>query len=239
MEKISEEQLHQLNQRFADAPAQEILSHFLSAYPNQITFATSMGAEDQVITHIMAGIDRSSRIFTLDTGRLFQETYDAIERTNARYGINIEIFFPDRQQVEEMVNKKGVNLFYESIENRKLCCHIRKTVPLRRALNGMDAWISGLRRSQAVTRKNLQPVEWDNTFGLLKINPLINWTEEQVWDFINKNNIPYNRLHDKGFRSIGCLPCTRAIDPDDDVRAGRWWWETPEQKECGLHVKKG
>ena len=239
MEKISEEQLDQLNHRFADAPAQEILSHFLGAHPNRIAFATSMGAEDQVITHMMAGIDRSSRIFTLDTGRLFQETYDAIEITNARYGINIEIFFPDREQVEEMVNKKGVNLFYESIENRKLCCHIRKTVPLRRALQGMDAWISGLRRSQAVTRKNLQPVEWDSTFGLLKINPLINWTEEQVWDFINKNNIPYNRLHDKGFRSIGCLPCTRAIGPDDDVRAGRWWWETPEQKECGLHVKKG
>lgn len=137
-----------------------------------------------------------------------------------------------------MVNQKGVNLFYESIENRKLCCHIRKIVPLRRALQGMDAWISGLRRSQAVTRKNLQPVEWDSTFGLLKINPLIDWTEEQVWDFINKNNIPYNRLHDQGFRSIGCQPCTRAIAPGDDVRAGRWWWETPEQKECGLHPKK-
>ncbi|MCK9271856.1 MAG: phosphoadenylyl-sulfate reductase [Bacteroidales bacterium] len=238
MEKISEEQLSQLNQRFAGATAQEILSHFQQTYQHRIAFATSMGAEDQVITHMMAGIDRSSRIFTLDTGRIFPETYDVIERTNARYGINIEIFFPEHKQVEEMVNQKGVNLFYESIENRKLCCHIRKIVPLRRALQGMDAWISGLRRSQAVTRKNLQPVEWDSTFGLLKINPLIDWTEEQVWDFINKNNIPYNRLHDQGFRSIGCQPCTRAIAPGDDVRAGRWWWETPEQKECGLHLKK-
>lgn len=238
MEKISKEQLHQLNQRFAGTSAHEILEYFLKSYQHRIAFATSMGAEDQAITHMMAGIDRNSRIFTLDTGRLFQETYDAIERTNARYGINIEVFFPEREQVEKMVNEKGVNLFYESIDNRKLCCHIRKIVPLRRALQGMDVWISGLRRSQAVTRQNLQPVEWDSTFGLLKINPLIDWTEEQVWDFINKNNIPYNRLHDQGFRSIGCLPCTRAISPGDDVRAGRWWWETPEQKECGLHPKK-
>ncbi|NCA85891.1 MAG: phosphoadenylyl-sulfate reductase [Clostridia bacterium] len=235
---MSKEQLHQLNQRFAGTSAHEILEYFLKSYQHRIAFATSMGAEDQAITHMMAGIDRNSRIFTLDTGRLFQETYDAIERTNARYGINIEVFFPEREQVEKMVNEKGVNLFYESIDNRKLCCHIRKIVPLRRALQGMDVWISGLRRSQAVTRQNLQPVEWDCTFGLLKINPLIDWTEEQVWDFINKNNIPYNRLHDQGFRSIGCLPCTRAIAPGDDVRAGRWWWETPEQKECGLHPKK-
>jgi phosphoadenosine phosphosulfate reductase len=238
MEKPSEEQLHHLNQQFIGASAHEIIAHFLKEYRHRIAFASSMGAEDQVITHMMAGIDSNSRIFTLDTGRLFPETYEVIERTNARYGINIEIFFPEREQVEEMVNEKGVNLFYESIENRKLCCHIRKIVPLRRALHGMDAWISGLRRSQAVTRQNLQPVEWDSTFGLLKINPLIDWTEEQVWDFINKNNIPYNRLHDRGFRSIGCQPCTRAIAPGDDVRAGRWWWETPEQKECGLHLKK-
>lgn len=239
MEKLSEGQLNELNRQFAGASAQELLSHFLQAYKHRIAFASSMGAEDQVITHMMAGIDSSSRIFTLDTGRVFPETYEVIERTNARYGLNIEIFFPEREQVEEMVNQKGVNLFYESIENRKLCCHIRKIVPLRRVLQGMDAWISGLRRSQAVTRKNLQPVEWDSTFGLLKINPLIDWSEEQVWDFINQNNIPYNKLHDQGFRSIGCQPCTRAIAPGDDVRAGRWWWETPEQKECGLHIKKG
>ncbi len=239
MEKLSEGQLNELNRQFAGASAQELLSHFLQAYKHRIAFASSMGAEDQVITHMMAGIDSSSRIFTLDTGRVFPETYEVIERNNARYGLNIEIFFPEREQVEEMVNQKGVNLFYESIENRKLCCHIRKIVPLRRVLQGMDAWISGLRRSQAVTRKNLQPVEWDSTFGLLKINPLIDWSEEQVWDFINQNNIPYNKLHDQGFRSIGCQPCTRAIAPGDDVRAGRWWWETPEQKECGLHIKKG
>jgi phosphoadenosine phosphosulfate reductase len=238
MEKIPEEQLQELNQRFAGASADEILEYFLTSYRHRIAFATSMGAEDQVITHMMAEIDPGARIFTLDTGRLFQETYDTIERTNARYGIHIEVFFPEREQVEKMVNEKGVNLFYESIENRKLCCHIRKIVPLQRALQGMDVWISGLRRSQAITRQNLQPLEWDSTFGLLKINPLLDWTEEQVWEFINKNNIPYNRLHDQGFRSIGCQPCTRAIGPDDDVRAGRWWWETPEQKECGLHLKK-
>jgi len=237
MNNISHETITQLNIRFEDAGAIEILEFFLTEYKNRIAFSSSMGAEDQVITHIIANIDPTTKIFTLDTGRVFPETYDLIENTNARYKINIGIMFPDTAQVEQMVNEKGVNLFYESIENRKLCCNIRKIEPLQRALNGLDIWISGLRREQSVTRNNLNLVEWDAKNGLMKLNPLNNWSVEEVWDYIKKHNIPYNKLHDKGFPSIGCQPCTRAIGPGEDIRAGRWWWELPEHKECGLHVK--
>lgn len=237
MNNISHDTIAQLNHRFEDAGAIEILQFFLSEYKNKIAFSSSMGAEDQVLTHIIANIDRTTKIFTLDTGRMFPETYELIENTNARYRINIEIMFPETTQVEKMVKEKGVNLFYESIENRKLCCHIRKIVPLQRALKGLDMWISGLRREQSVTRNQLKLVEWDEKNGLMKLNPLINWTLEDVWNYINENNIPYNKLHDKGFPSIGCQPCTRAVGPGEDIRAGRWWWELPEQKECGLHVK--
>ncbi len=237
MNNNSHELIDHLNEKFEDAGAFEILEYFLSEYKNKIAFSSSMGAEDQVLTHIIAGIDPSTRIFTLDTGRMFPETYELIENTNARYKINIEIMFPDTKQVEKMVKENGVNLFYESIEHRKLCCHIRKIVPLQRALQGHDMWISGLRREQSVTRNGLRVVEWDAKNGLMKLNPLINWTLEDVWDYINKHNIPYNKLHDKAFPSIGCQPCTRAVGPGEDIRAGRWWWELPEQKECGLHVK--
>jgi phosphoadenosine phosphosulfate reductase len=237
MNNISHEIIAQLNERFEDADATEILEFFLSEYNNRIAFSSSMGAEDQVITHIIAKTDPSARIFTLDTGRMFPETYELIENTNARYQINIRIMFPDTAQVEQMVKEKGVNLFYESITNRKLCCHIRKIVPLQRALKGFDMWISGLRREQSITRNGLSIVEWDEKNGLMKLNPLINWTLEDVWNYINEHNIPYNKLHDKGFPSIGCQPCTRAVGPGEDIRAGRWWWELPEQKECGLHVR--
>jgi phosphoadenosine phosphosulfate reductase len=237
MNNISHDTINKLNQRFEDAGAIEILQFFLSEYKNKIAFSSSMGAEDQALTHIIANIDPTTKIFTLDTGRMFPETYELIENTNARYKINIEIMFPETSQVEQMVKEKGINLFYESIENRKLCCHIRKIVPLQRALKGLDMWISGLRREQSVTRNNLKIVEWDEKNGLLKLNPLINWTLEDVWNYINERNIPYNKLHDKGFPSIGCQPCTRAVGPGEDIRAGRWWWELPEQKECGLHVK--
>ncbi|OYT13157.1 MAG: phosphoadenosine phosphosulfate reductase [Bacteroidetes bacterium 4572_114] len=196
-----------------------------------------MGAEDQVLTEMIASIDNKARVFTLDTGRMFAETYDVIDRTNARYKINIEVFFPERQQVEEMVKQKGINLFYDNIENRKQCCHIRKMVPLKRALQGLDVWISGLRKSQLVTRENLNVVEWDEKNGMIKLNPLIEWGEQQVWDYIEMKNIPYNNLHKQGFPSIGCQPCTRAVQPGEDIRAGRWWWENAGHKECGLHVK--
>ena len=214
------------------------MQYFLNEYKGRIAFASSLGAEDQVLTHMIREIAPDAKIFTLDTGRMFQETYDLIDRTNARYKMKMEIYFPDYKQVENMVNEKGMNLFYESVENRKLCCHIRKIEPLHRALEGSDIWITGLRKEQSVTRNNNNLLELDeNNHGRLKLNPLINWSEDEVWDFINKHKVPYNTLHDQGFPSIGCLPCTRAVQPGEDVRAGRWWWEMPEHKECGLHQK--
>jgi len=239
MNKYSKELIDNLNLKFANIPLNDILTYFISEFKGRIALSSSMGAEDQILTQMVAGIDPKAKIFTLDTGRMFPETYELVERTNARYKINIKIYFPDREQVEQMVNEKGINLFYESIENRKQCCHIRKIEPLKRALQGLDIWISGLRRSQSVTRTDLQLVEWDENFGLIKLNPLINWTEGQTWAYINENNIPYNKLHDQGFPSIGCQPCTRAVESGEDVRAGRWWWELPQHKECGLHVKEG
>ena len=227
-----------LNELWNGHTAEEILEKVLELFGKKVSFATSMGAEDQVITHMIAKISKSANIFTLDTGRVFPETYDLLHRTVNRYGLQIKSFYPDTTQVEEMVNSKGINLFYESIENRKLCCHVRKIIPLRRALTGMDAWITGLRREQSITRTDLKIVEWDAGNGLIKINPLLEWSEEQVWDYIKNNAIPYNKLHDQGFPSIGCQPCTRAIEKGEDLRAGRWWWELPESKECGLHGKK-
>jgi phosphoadenosine phosphosulfate reductase len=230
--------IQNLNKQFKDSDPQKVLEYFISNYKKEIAFASSMGAEDQIITHFLSQIDKSVRIFTLDTGRLFPETYSLISRTKSHFEINIEIFFPDTANIEKMVNSKGINLFYESIENRKLCCNIRKIEPLKRAFKGLKVWICGLRREQAVTRQNMQMVEWDNENQLIKINPLINWKEDDIWNFINKQGIPYNKLHDKGFPSIGCQPCTRSISKEEDVRAGRWWWENPETKECGLHAKK-
>jgi phosphoadenosine phosphosulfate reductase len=230
--------IQKLNEQFKDSDPQKVLEYFISNYKKEIAFASSMGAEDQIITHFLSQIDKSVRIFTLDTGRLFPETYSLISRTKSHFEINIEIFFPDTANIEKMVNSKGINLFYESIENRKLCCNIRKIEPLKRAFKGLKVWICGLRREQAVTRQNMQMVEWDNENQLIKINPLINWKEDDIWNFINKQGIPYNKLHDNGFPSIGCQPCTRSISKEEDVRAGRWWWENPETKECGLHAKK-
>jgi phosphoadenosine phosphosulfate reductase len=231
-------QIKEWNDRFRDAAPDEVIKFFLSHYGEKIAFSSSLGAEDQVISHMIANIDQSTTIFTLDTGRLFPETYDLIHATASRYNINIQIYFPDAELVQQMVNKKGINLFYESVENRKLCCSVRKMEPLKRAFAGLDAWICGLRRDQSVTRHDVQMIEWDEANKLVKINPLINWTEEEVWAFIRANSVPFNRLHDKGFPSIGCQPCTRAILPGEDIRAGRWWWENPDTKECGLHARK-
>lgn len=227
--------IQQLNERLHQASVAEVLTSVSEIFGEKIAFATSLGFEDQVITHYIAKNCPKINIFTLDTGRVFPETYDVLDRTNARYKLNIRVMFPDYQEVEKMVNDKGINLFYDSIENRKLCCNVRKTQPLMRALNGLDAWITGLRREQAVTRVGMQLIEWDEMHQLVKINPLIDWTEKMVTDFIHQENIPFNKLHDQGFPSIGCQPCTRAILAGEDIRAGRWWWEQPEQKECGLH----
>ena len=228
-------EIERYNREVEGATAQEIISWSASKFDDRVAFATSLGAEDQVITEMISGIDQGMKIFTLDTGRHFQETYDLLEITRNKYGMNIDIFFPDPVDVEEMVNSRGINLFYRSIENRKLCCFIRKTEPLKRALQGMDAWICGLRREQSPGRSEIHAVEWDDIHQKVKINPLVDWTTQQVLDYIRSHKIPYNTLHDKGFASIGCLPCTRTIEPGEDIRAGRWWWELSGNKECGLH----
>ncbi|MDY0254682.1 MAG: phosphoadenylyl-sulfate reductase, partial [Tenuifilaceae bacterium] len=224
-----------LNTKLENKTPQEILRFCLERFKGSIALSSSLGLEDQVLTDMVVKIDASTTIFTLDTGRLFPETYDLIDRTCSKYNVKIRIYFPNHEDVEEMVNQKGINLFYHSVENRKECCRIRKLVPLKRAFQGLDAWICGLRRDQSVTRKDMQTVEWDEGNGLIKINPLISWSEQDVWDYVNEHSVPVNPLHKKGFPSIGCLPCTRAIEPGEDIRAGRWWWENPDTKECGLH----
>lgn len=227
--------ISQYNRQVMTATAEEIIAFVAEKFGDKIAFATSLGAEDQVLTDMIAKIVPGLRIFTLDTGRLFQETYDLVDITRKKYKIDIHVAFPEAYDVEEMVSSKGPNLFYDSLENRKLCCHIRKIEPMKRALLGTDAWISGLRKEQSITRMDLNVFEWDETFNRIKVNPLINWTSVQVWDYIRNNKVPYNTLHDKGFPSIGCQPCTRAVLPGEDMRAGRWWWESTEKKECGLH----
>jgi phosphoadenosine phosphosulfate reductase len=231
------EQIEALNQKYSKATAEELLSGFLSEFKGKIALSSSLGIEDQVLTQMVCNIDKSTKIFTLDTGRLFPETYDLIHRTNQKYSIKMSVYFPDAGRVEEMVNTKGINLFFESVENRKQCCNIRKIEPLKRAFVGLEVWICGLRREQSVTRQDMQRIEWDEANGIIKLNPLIDWTEEEVKEFIKAHGIPYNPLHDKGYPSIGCQPCTRAIFPGEDIRAGRWWWENPDTKECGLHKK--
>ena len=227
----------ELNEKFIKADAVEILTYFMKEYDGKVALSSSMGAEDQVLTDMMVKIDKNARIFTLDTGRVFPETYTTIADTNEKYGITIEVMFPKSEAVEEMVNSKGINLFYESIENRKQCCAVRKIEPLNRALKTVDVWITGLRKDQSVTRFFTPMVEWDEEKQLLKVNPLLQWSEKDVWNYIKENEVPYNKLHDNGFPSIGCQPCTRAVEKGEDIRAGRWWWELPEHKECGLHVK--
>ncbi|HNY03276.1 MAG TPA: phosphoadenylyl-sulfate reductase [Bacteroidales bacterium] len=231
------EKMLELNRRFANAPTEEVLDWFAGEYEGKIAFSTSLGAEDQVITRMIADAQLPVQVFTLDTGRLFQETYDLLDITVGKYGIPIRIYFPEPAHVEEMVAAKGVNLFYESVENRQLCCHIRKIEPLKRALSGMEVWITGMRKDQSVTRTGADLVEWDSSNQILKLNPLIRWSNDQVWDYIRKWQVPVSELHAKGFPSIGCLPCTRAVQPGEDIRAGRWWWENPASRECGLHKR--
>jgi phosphoadenosine phosphosulfate reductase len=206
-------------------------------FPGKVVFSSSLGQEDQVLTDVIFKNDLPVKIFTIDTGRLFNEAYELLDRTTARYKKDIAVYFPNAADVEEFVATKGINSFYESVENRKTCCHIRKVIPLNRALAGAKVWITGLRAEQSNNRQGMPMIEWSEEKQLYKFNPLINWTYDEMISYIEKFNVPYNRLHDKGFISIGCAPCTRAIEPGEDARAGRWWWET-SQKECGLHETK-
>lgn len=220
-------------------PAQEVLKWALETYHPKIALASSFGAEDVVLIDMLMKVNPKARVFTLDTGRLNPETYDLMDKIRERYNLKIEVMFPNTGAVEKMVREKGFNLFYDSIENRKECCGVRKVEPLNRVLNELTAWITGLRREQSVTRTEVMKVEIDEAHNsMVKVNPITDWTRDQVWDYIRKNKVPYNKLHDTGYPSIGCAPCTRAIKPGEPERAGRWWWENPDTKECGLHVKK-
>jgi phosphoadenosine phosphosulfate reductase len=217
---------------------EEILKWALEHYGEKVALACSFGAEDVVLVDLAVKLNPNIHIFTLDTGRLPQETYEVMERIREKYKVKLEVYFPNTSAVEEMEAKYGPNLFYRSIELRKLCCKVRKIEPLERALKNFSAWICGLRRGQGVTRSEIKKVEVDFAHGkIIKINPLADWSEEELWSYIKENHIPYNALHDKNYPSIGCAPCTRAIKPGEDIRAGRWWWEAPEHKECGLHKR--
>lgn len=205
---------------------------------NNITFANSFGAEDMVLTDIIQRNQLGIEIFSLDTGRLPTETYDLIAKTEQTYNTKLKIYFPQAEAVESYVRTNGINAFYESIDLRKACCFMRKVEPLQRALSNKKAWVTGMRAEQSATRVNLPHQEYDAGNKLEKFNPLSNWTEQEVWAYIRLHEVPYNKLHDQFYPSIGCAPCTRAIAMGEDVRAGRWWWEDPNSKECGLHVKK-
>lgn len=206
-------------------------------FGNKLVFATSLGVEDQLITDMIVRNDLPIAFVTLDTGRLFSETYDLITETERHYGIKIRVFVPEREAVEKLVTEQGINGFSDSVENRKRCCRVRKIEPLRRALAPYSAWLCGLRREQSVTRGSVRVAENDAANGVVKVSPLAAWTEQEVWEAIAARRIPYHPLHDKGYRSIGCACCTRAVEKNSDVRSGRWWWEEPEHKECGLHSR--
>jgi phosphoadenosine phosphosulfate reductase len=206
-----------------------------------VVFANSLGAEDMVLTDLIWGQTDVADIgiFSLDTGRLPAETYALIARAERHYGRRIDVYAPERTSVESFVAAYGINGFYDTVAARKACCHARKVEPLKRALDGKKAWVTGLRAAQSPTREALKPVSFDAGFNMVKINPLADWSEQEVWAYLHIHGVPYNALHDQHFPSIGCAPCTRAVQPGEDVRAGRWWWETPETKECGLHVVDG
>ncbi len=236
MTSDTQEKINALSAKAKRLTPQQAIKLAFDEFGPRVNFATSLGEEDQVITDMIASTAPGIGIFTLDTGRLFQETYDLLAKTQKRYPkVTFKIYYPDTKAVEEMVAAKGINLFYESVDNRKTCCGVRKVEPLRRALGNVDAWITGLRRSQSLTRTDTATFEWDAANNKIKINPLIDWSLDQVHDYVKKHKVDVNPLHAKGFVSIGCAPCTRAIKPGEDIRAGRWWWEMPENKECGLH----
>jgi len=231
-----ETRVSDLRQQFTTQDALDILRTAVEEAPGKVTFSTSFGIEDQIITHLIFAHDLPIEVFTLDTGRNFQETYSTWSKTVLKYQKPIKAYAPQTESLQALVEAKGPNSFYESIENRKECCGIRKIEPLNRALQGQQIWITGIRAEQSQNRQTMEAVEWDEPHQLIKIHPLFNWTWEQCWAFAKDNGVPTNPLHQQGFVSIGCAPCTRAIKPGEDFRAGRWWWENADAKECGLHA---
>jgi phosphoadenosine phosphosulfate reductase len=234
---VLQQSVGQLAAKAEGMSAQDVVRLACQTFGRQVALSSSFGAEDMVLVDMLMRVDRNARIVTLDTGRLPQETYNVMDAAREKYGARIEVFFPQAEAVQAMVAEHGLNLFYHSVDQRKLCCGVRKMEPLKRALAGLDAWMTGLRREQSVTRTAVHTIDWDESQQLVKVNPLADWTHDAVWTYIREHNVPYNALHDRGYPSIGCGPCTRAVQPGEHERAGRWWWEHPETKECGLHVQ--
>ena len=229
-------QVDELNRRFSGGEPEEVLAWAVEKLHPRVALATSFQVQGSVLIDMLLKTSPFARVFTLDTGRLNPETYKTAELVREKYGARVEVVFPDSGEVGEMVSERGVNLFYRGVENRRLCCDIRKVRPLGRYLKQMDGWITSLRSEQTAQRASARKFEIDSVHGgILKINPMVDWTEERVWEYVKSNGVPYNELHDRGYPSIGCAPCTRAVSPGGDPRSGRWWWETGSDKECGIH----
>lgn len=234
--KFDSSEIKSLNEKFSNKTPQDILEWCIRELGQNIALATSFQAQGMVLIDMLMKIDNKARIFTVDTGRLNQQTYDVLDAVRSKYNNKIEVLFPDRKEVEDMVNEHGMNLFYKGVENRLMCCQIRKTNPLNNYLKTVDGWITSIRREQTATRAEADKFEIDTLHGnILKVNPIVDWSEEKIWDYINTNKVPYNKLHDIGYPSIGCEPCTRAVKKGEDPRSGRWWWEIDAAKECGIH----
>ncbi|GAA4431493.1 phosphoadenylyl-sulfate reductase [Ravibacter arvi] len=229
--------IESLREAIAGKNETDALAALAGLFPGRVVFSSSLGYEDQVITDFIFRNNLDINVFTLDTGRLFEESQKTLQRTNKRYDTHIKTFYPDRDQVEKLVSEKGPYSFYDSVESRKECCFIRKVVPLNRALKDAAIWVTGIRAEQSGNRQAMEKLEWDEGHQLYKFHPLLDWSFDAVKDYVKTNHVPYNPLHDKGFVSIGCAPCTRAIVEGEDFRAGRWWWEDESKKECGLHAR--
>jgi len=238
MDMVDQNLVSELNEQAKSASLVEMLGKVASNFPGKVVFTTSFGIEDQVVTDLIFKNNLDIKVVTLDTGRLFEETYKVMNRTIEKYGKTIQVYYPKHELLEKMLTEKGPLSFYLSLENRKECCTLRKVEPLSRALEGNECWITGLRASQSDNRHDLDFFVWDGGFKLIKYNPLLHWSLEDCQLYVKENNVPYNVLHDRGFVSIGCAPCTRAIQAGEDFRAGRWWWEDNSKKECGLHTHK-
>lgn len=235
--RFSEAELASINERLEADTTEDVLKWVDETFGNKAAQMSSFGLEDQALFHIYWTVNHDARLMTLDTLRLPTETYSLFDQTKLRYGVVVEFFYPDMNAVIDMVKERGNNLFYKGVANRKFCCGVRKVEPLGRALSGLEAWITGLRRDQGMDRGGIDIIEWDAAHSNYKVNPLANWSFEQVREFVDENKVPYNEMHDMGYPSLGCAPCTRAIEHGEDIRAGRWWWEgDPDAKECGIHV---
>lgn len=228
--------IEKLNEEFKKISTKDILDWAFKTFGEKIVLASSLGLEDQILTDLSVKLYPGVRIFVLDTGRLHQKTYDVLEESMEKYKIKYEVLFPKFEDVQALGEEHGPNPFYKSLELRQRCCGIRKIEPLKRTLRCYEAWITGLRRAQSITRVEIKKIEWDDINNIIKLNPISDWTDKEIEGYIYENNIPYNKLFDEGFTSIGCAPCTRATEVGEHPRAGRWWWENPDKRECGLHV---